>query len=54
MILFYKDGEIGIFGRDKTPVFEELTQQTKSFYYFRKDGKEGWIDRETDTEYFKE
>ena len=54
MILFYKDGKIGIFGRDKTPVFEELTQQTKSFYYFRKDGKEGWIDRETDTEYFKE
>lgn len=54
MILFYKDGKIGIFGRDKTPVFEELTKQTKSFYYFRKDGKEGWIDRETDTEYFKE
>ncbi len=54
MIQFYKDGKIGIFGRDKTPVFEELTQQTKSFYYFRKDGKEGWIDRETDTEYFKE
>lgn len=54
MILFYKNGKIGIFGRDKTPVFEELTQQTKSFYYFRKDGKEGWIDRETDTEYFKE
>lgn len=54
MILFYKYGKIGIFGRDKTPVFEELTQQTKSFYYFRKDGKEGWIDRETDTEYFKE
>lgn len=54
MILFYKDGKIGIFGRDKTPVFEELTQQTKSFYYFRKDGKEGWIDRETGTEYFKE
>lgn len=54
MILFYKDGKIGIFGRDKTPVFEELTQQTKSFYYFRKDGKEGWIDRETDIEYFKE
>lgn len=54
MILFYKDGKIGIFGRDKNPVFEELTQQTKSFYYFRKDGKEGWIDRETDTEYFKE
>ena len=54
MILFYKDGKIGIFGRDKTPVFEELKQQTKSFYYFRKDGKEGWIDRETDTEYFKE
>ena len=54
MILFYKDGKIGIFGRDKTPVFEELTQQTKSFYYFRKDGKEGWIDRKTDTEYFKE
>ena len=54
MILFYKDGKIGIFGRDKTPVFEDLTQQTKSFYYFRKDGKEGWIDRETDTEYFKE
>lgn len=54
MILFYKDGKIGIFGRDKTPVFKELTQQTKSFYYFRKDGKEGWIDRETDTEYFKE
>lgn len=54
MILFYKDRKIGIFGRDKTPVFEELTQQTKSFYYFRKDGKEGWIDRETDTEYFKE
>nr|WP_315092304.1 hypothetical protein [uncultured Prevotella sp.] len=54
MILFYKDGKIGIFGRDKTPVFEELAQQTKSFYYFRKDGKEGWIDRETDTEYFKE
>ena len=54
MILFYKDGKIGIFGWDKTPVFEELTQQTKSFYYFRKDGKEGWIDRETDTEYFKE
>ena len=54
MILFYKDGKIGIFGRNKTPVFEELTQQTKSFYYFRKDGKEGWIDRETGTEYFKE
>ena len=54
MILFYKDGKIGIFGWDKTPVFEELTQQTKSFYYFRKDGKEGWIDRETGTEYFKE
>ena len=54
MILFYKDGKIGIFGWDKTPVFEELTQQTKSFYYFRKDGKEGWIDRETNTEYFKE
>ena len=54
MILFYKDGKIGIFGRDKTPVFEELTQQTKSFYYFRKDGKEGWLDKETDTEYFKE
>lgn len=54
MILFYKDGKIGIVERDKSPVFEELTQQTKSFYYFRKDGKEGWIDRETDTEYFKE
>lgn len=54
MILFYKDGKIGIVERDKSPVFEELTQQTKSFYYFRKDGKEGWIDRKTDTEYFKE
>ena len=52
LIYFYKDGKVGLFPRDKEPVYDELEQRTKSFYYIKKDGIEGWLDIKTNKEYF--
>lgn len=52
LIYFYKDGKVGLFPRDKEPVYDELEQRTKSFYYIKKDGIDGWLDIKTNKEYF--
>ena len=36
LFYFYKDGKVGLFPRDKEPVYDELEQRTKSFYYIKK------------------
>lgn len=52
LIYFYKDGKVGLFPRDKEPLYDELEQRTKSFYYIKKNGIEGWLDIKTNKEYF--
>ena len=52
LILFYKQGRMGIFPRHKQPVYEELKQQTQSYYHIVKDGKAGWLNINTNKEYF--
>ena len=52
LILFYKQGRIGIFPRHEQPVYDELKQQTKSYYRIVKNGKAGWLNIDTNREYF--
>ena len=52
LILFYKQGRMGIFPRHKRPVYDELRQQTQSYYHIVKDGKAGWLNINTNKEYF--
>ena len=52
LILFYKQGRMGIFSRHKRPVYDELRQQTQSYYHIVKDGKAGWLNINTNKEYF--
>lgn len=52
LILFYKQGRMGIFPRHKQSVYEELKQQTQSYYHIVKDGKAGWLNINTNKEYF--
>ena len=43
---------MGIFPRHKQSVYEELKQQTQSYYHIVKDGKAGWLNINTNKEYF--
>ena len=52
LILFYKQGRMGIFPRHKRPVYDELRQQTQSYYHIVKDGKAGWLNININKEYF--
>ena len=52
LILFYKQGRIGIFPQHKQPVYDELKQQTQSYYHIVKNGKAGWLNIDTNREYF--
>ncbi|ATV54343.1 hypothetical protein CTM53_07395 [Prevotella intermedia] len=51
-IYFYKDGKVGLFPRDKAPVYDELEQKTRYFYHIVKNGVSGWLDIKTDEEYY--
>ena len=53
LIYFYKDNKVGIFPRDKAPVYDEIKQTTRSFYHITKNGTPGWLDIKTDKEYWE-
>ena len=53
LIYFYKDNKVGIFPRDKAPVYDEIKQTTRSFYHITKNGIPGWLDIKTDKEYWE-
>ena len=48
---FYKDKKVGLFPRDKVPVYDEIKKVTDSFYYIVKKGTPGWLDIKTNKEY---
>lgn len=51
-IYFYKDGKVGLFPRDKAPVYDELEKKTRYFYHIVKNGVSGWLDIKTNEEYY--
>ncbi|GAB6977063.1 hypothetical protein JCM15124A_19700 [Prevotella falsenii] len=51
-IYLYKDGKVGLYPRDKAPVYDELEQNTCYFYHIVKNGVSGWLDIKTNEEYF--
>ena len=53
LIYFYKDKKVGLFPLNKIPVYDEITQDTESFYRIVKNGITGWLDIKTDKEYWK-
>ncbi len=53
LIYFYKDKKVGLFPRDKTPVYDEIKKATGSFYHIVKNGISGWLDIKTDEEYWE-
>lgn len=53
LIYFYKDKKVGLFPRDKAPVYDEIKKVTGSFYHIVKNGISGWLDIKTDEEYWE-
>jgi len=53
LIYFYKDKKVGLFPRDKTPVYDEIKKVTGSFSHIVKNGISGWLDIKTDEEYWE-
>ena len=53
LIYFYKDKKVGLFPRDKVPVYDQIKKVTDSFYYIVKEGTPGWLDIKTNKEYGK-
>ena len=53
LIYFYKDKKVGLFPRDKVPVYDEIKKVTDSFYHIVKKGTPGWLDIKTNKEYGK-
>ena len=51
LIYFYKDKKVGLFPRDKVPVYDEIKKVTDSFYRIVKKGTPGWLDIKTNKEY---
>ena len=51
LIYFYKDKKVGLFPRDKVPVYDEIKKVTDSFYYIVKKRTPGWLDIKTNKEY---
>ena len=51
LIYFYKDKKVGLFPRDKVPVYDEIKKVTDSFYHIVKKGTPGWLDIKTNKEY---
>ena len=51
LIYFYKDKKVGLFPRDKVPVYDKIKKVTDSFYYIVKKGIPGWLDIKTNREY---
>ena len=51
LIYFYKDKKVGLFPRDKVPVYDKIMKVTDSFYYIVKKGTPGWLDIKTNKEY---
>ena len=51
LIYFYKDKKVGLFPRDKVPVYDEIKKVTDSFYHIVKKGIPGWLDIKTNQEY---
>ena len=53
LIYFYKNKKVGLFPRDKAPVYDEIKKVTGSFYHIVKNGISGWLDIKTDEEYWE-
>jgi len=51
-IYFYKDGKVGIYSYNDTPVYDKLEQSTRYFYHIVKDGVSGWLDLKTNKEHY--
>ena len=51
LIYFYKDKKVGLFPRDKVPVYDKIKKVTGSFYHIVKKGTPGWLDIKTNKEY---
>ncbi len=50
-IYFYKDKKVGLYPRDKVPVYDKIMKVTDSFYHIVKKGIPGWLDIKTNKEY---
>ena len=50
-IYFYKDKKVGLYPRDKVPVYDKIMKVTDSFYHIVKKGIPGWLDIKTNREY---
>lgn len=51
-ILFYQNGKVGVFPQFTTPQYDVLVPITNAFYQIEKNGKQGYLDIKTMTEYF--
>ena len=51
LIYFYKDKKVGLFPRNKVPVYDKIKKVTDSFYRIVKKGTPGWLDIKTNKEY---
>ncbi len=49
---FYRKNKVGIFPRHKTVQYQMIRQKTNSFYAIIRDHKKGWLDIQTNIEYF--
>ncbi|MFV0566629.1 MAG: hypothetical protein ACK5NB_12460 [Flavobacteriaceae bacterium] len=52
LIYFYRKNKIGIFPRHETVQFQNINQKTNSFYAIIRDEKQGWLDINTNIEYY--
>jgi len=52
LVYFYKDNNVGLFPRHQTTQYDFIKQKTQSFYEISKLGKIGWLDIQTNREYF--
>lgn len=53
LIYFYKDTKVGIFPRDTKVQYNSIEQVTNSFYSVERDGKDYWLDINTNKEYLQ-
>ncbi len=52
LIYFYRKNKVGIFPRHKTVQYQMIHQKTNSFYAIIRDHKKGWLDIQTNIEYY--
>ncbi|WP_179354766.1 hypothetical protein [Winogradskyella vidalii] len=52
LVYFYKKNKVGIFPRHKTVQYQNINQETNSFYRITRERRKGWLDINTNIEYY--